>query len=180
MKFYISELYMNTPTEIFTAVRDYVNDFRCVDGRDNPIIAAGFVLAECSPTPAIHTVMIADPRITYIDLGNIQNIDDSINIVPDMVAATAIFESNNMPISTPTTIRDLIRNAIKALCVNQMLGGVTQGIGLDVPIPAPALNAITNKMEGRGLNLNFTGTRRDFINHLIVQDNPYLRTHYDA
>ena len=179
MKFYISKLYNDTPTIIFTAVRDYVDDFRCVDGRDDPTIAAGFVLAECDPAPAIHAAMIVDPRITYIDLGGVQSIDDPISIVPDMAAVTSLFESNNMPVSTPGTIRELIRGAIKALCVNQMLGGVGQGVGLDVPIPAPALDAITNRMKGRGFNLNFTGTRRDFINHLIAQDNKYLRTHHD-
>ena len=60
-----------------------------------------------------------------------------------------------------------------------MLGSDIPKVGLDIALPTQAFTGIARRMRGRGFNLNFTGTHREFINHLTAQKNKYMVTHHD-
>lgn len=188
MRFYLTELglYNDGNGDYFApVVSDYVQNYRCVDARADPTQITGYMLAECWPSAAEHSAMSADPQITYIPIelagGAEVSLDTLVTDLPQYSTVQSFLESQGIAlqtVTTLTTVQELLVIIIKNLCIRQILAADDIVTSLDTTVGETELTNAKARLQGLGFNTNISGTKRDFVNHMIAQNNKFLKTHY--
>ncbi len=191
MRFYLSELgEYSTPNSDDPAnpllnfapvVSDYTEYWRATDGRGDCTVIGGFMFVECNPTAAEHAAMLLDSQITYVPIETAagEATPETLSeAVPLQEEVSTILEAKGIDITGVTSVQSMLVRIIKTLCVTQLLGSKEIKTGLDIIISDAALVLAKGRLQEVGLNTDITGTRRDLINHMVTQNNKFLKTHY--
>jgi hypothetical protein len=190
IRFYLSDFVDRGPPLGFCpAVSLVARNWAIVDGRVNPVLAAGRCMVEADVTPAQHTSIIADARNTYLPFedatGRVLLPGEPLSAISaaNRTLIRSRMEAQHVPddgIQGTDTVRSLVRRIARRFLLRQLLGADDLTEGLDTLISAiPALRrqAIRTNLLAGGVDFDTvvgTDTIRQAIRKLVQQNAPIL------
>ncbi len=169
-RFYISGLIGTGQDEdsFRTAVADTItrpDSYHILDGRADPTSSAGFVLTYVyDATPAEHSALLADSRITYMPFedstGSPLELDDAISNVDSINLANIKneLEARHIPTDLITlfmTLRQALGVVARRLLLRQILrtNDWTEALGRTISsLPTARRNTINQNLQTRGFD----------------------------